>query len=125
MAPEFPRLLGRLARGDSTSPAAIGLFPRVSFCVNLRYMLDTDTVCFALRDVGKISERLITHKPTEICMSSITLSELRYGAELRNSSKLHRLFDEFTAGVNVLPFDSSSTAQFGKPAADLTRKGWF
>jgi len=49
------------------------------------YMLDTDTVSFALRGQGRVATRLLAHRPSEICMSSLTLAELRYGAALRRS----------------------------------------
>ena len=55
------------------------------------YMLDTDTVSFALRGQGRVAARLLEHRPSELCISSITLAELRYGAEARRSRKLHRL----------------------------------
>jgi len=55
------------------------------------YMLDTDTVSFALRGQGRVAARLLGHRPSELCISSITLAELRFGAEARRSRKLHRL----------------------------------
>ena len=54
------------------------------------YMLDTDTVSFALRGRGRVVARLLEHRPSELCISSITLAELRYGAEALKSRKLHR-----------------------------------
>ena len=59
------------------------------------YMLDTDTVSFALRGRGAVASRLLEHRPSEICISSITLAELRFGAEARRSRKLHGLIDTF------------------------------
>ena len=55
-----------------------------------QYMLDTDTVSFALRGQGRVATRLLEHRPSELCLSSITLTELRYAAEARRSRKLHR-----------------------------------
>jgi tRNA(fMet)-specific endonuclease VapC len=59
------------------------------------YMLDTDTVSFALRGVGNVTIALVQRVPTELWISSITLAELRYGAERRQSNKLHALIDTF------------------------------
>jgi tRNA(fMet)-specific endonuclease VapC len=53
------------------------------------YMLDTDTVSFALRGVGNVGTALLKRTPSEVCISSITLAELRYGADHRQSKKLH------------------------------------
>jgi tRNA(fMet)-specific endonuclease VapC len=69
------------------------------------YMLDTDTVSFALRGYGRVAANLLAHRPSEIFVSSITLAELRFGAESKRSVRLHRLIDTFMDSVAVLPFD--------------------
>ena len=88
-----------------------------------QYMLDTDTVSFALRGHGRVKERILQHRPSEICISSITLGELRYGAERRNSQKLHELISAFSANVAVMPFDDTCADHFGRLAAELARRG--
>lgn len=87
------------------------------------FMLDTDSVSFALRGEGKIGARLLEHVPSELCISAITEAELRYGADRRKSSKLHRLIDKFTSGIEVVPFDTECAAWFGKVASRLIAKG--
>lgn len=87
------------------------------------FMLDTDTVSFALRGQGRVATRLLDHRPSEICISSITLAELRYGADMRRSRKLHGLIDAFAEAVAVVPFDGVAADRFGTVAASLTRKG--
>lgn len=87
------------------------------------FMLDTDTVSFALRGRGRVATHLLNHRPAEICLSSITLAELRYGAALRRSRKLHGLIDTFIEAVAVLPFDQVAAARFGTVAALLASQG--
>ncbi len=87
------------------------------------YMLDTDTVSFALRDQGGVATRLLEHRPSELCISSITLAELRYGAEKRRSRKLHRLIGTFVEAIAVMSFDQSAAGRFGAVAAALARRG--
>jgi tRNA(fMet)-specific endonuclease VapC len=87
------------------------------------YMLDTDTVSFALRGHGQVAARLLSHRPSEVCISSITLGELRYGAGVRRSRRLHRLIDTFTESVAVVSFDQSAADRFGIIAAALARRG--
>ena len=87
------------------------------------YMLDTDTVSFALRDQGGVATRLLEHRPSELCISSITLAELRYGAEKRRSRKLHRLIGTFVEAIAVMSFDQSAAGRFGAVAAALPRRG--
>lgn len=87
------------------------------------YMLDTDTVSFALRGHGQVASRLLDHRPSELCISSITLGELRYGAGMRRSRRLHQLIDTFVETIAVAPFDGTAADRFGAIAAVLARRG--
>ena len=88
-----------------------------------QYMLDTDTVSFALRGQGRVAARLLEHRPSELCVSSITLAELRYGAERRRSRRLHRLISTFVDAIEIMPFDQSAASRFATVAAALARRG--
>lgn len=87
------------------------------------FMLDTDSVSFALRGRGNVGARILDHRPSEICVSSITLAELRYGADRRGSPRLHALIDTFISNVAVLPFDEECAARFGALGAQLSARG--
>ena len=87
------------------------------------YMLDTDSVSLALRGQGDVAERILDHRPSDICISSITLAELRYGAEKRKSQKLHALITVFVDSVAVLLFDETASVEFGIVATALAQKG--
>lgn len=88
-----------------------------------QYMLDTDTVSFALRGHGRVAARVLEHRPSELSVSSITLAELRFGAEARRSRKLHRLISTFVESVAVVPFDQRAADRFVTVAASLARRG--
>jgi tRNA(fMet)-specific endonuclease VapC len=88
-----------------------------------RYMLDTDTVSFALRGQGRVASRILDHRPSELCISSISLAELRFGAQANRSRKLHRLIDAFAEAVAVVPFDHLAADRFAGVAAALARRG--
>ncbi len=88
-----------------------------------RYMLDTDTVSYALRGYGHAGERVLALSPSDVCMSALTLSELRYGADLRGSRKLHRLIDAFADGVDTVPYGAGAAVAYGRLAAALDKKG--
>jgi tRNA(fMet)-specific endonuclease VapC len=87
------------------------------------YMLDTDTVSFALRGVTSVTTRVRAHRPSELCASAITLAELRFGADRRGSRRLHKLLDTFFASVVVVPFDDVAALSFGKLGAALAGSG--
>jgi len=87
------------------------------------FMLDTDTVSFALRGRGQVATHLLDHRPSEISISSITLAELRYGADMKRSRKLHGLIDTFVEAIRVLPSDRTAADRFGPVATALAGKG--
>lgn len=91
--------------------------------MTLAYMLDTDTVSYALRGEGNVGQRLLERLPSECCISSITLGELRFGAAKRKSRKLTALIDTFARSVRVVAFDERAAAVFGRIAASLQAKG--
>ena len=91
--------------------------------MTLEYMLDTDTVSWALRGRGRVAARLLEHRPSQLCMSSITLAELRFGAEAKGSRKLHGLIDTFATTVAVSPFDKAASDRFGRVATALAKRG--
>ena len=88
-----------------------------------QYMLDTDMVSFALRGQGRVATRVLEHRPSELCISSITLAELRFGAEAHRSRKLHRLISTFVDAIEIMPFDQPAANRFATVAAALTRRG--
>jgi len=87
------------------------------------FMLDTDTVSFALRGQGRIGARLLEHRPSQLCISSITLAELRFGAETRRSRRLHDLISTFVESVEAVAFDQRAAGQFATIATVLARRG--
>jgi tRNA(fMet)-specific endonuclease VapC len=87
------------------------------------FMLDTDTVSYALRGTPVVVEKLIAHRRADLGLSSVTLAELRFGANKRDSKKIHRAIDAFLTGVDVLPFDVAAADRFGAIAATLSESG--
>ena len=89
----------------------------------MRYLLDTDSVSFALRGQGQVGARLQAQLPSDFCISTITLAELRYGADRKGSRKLHGLIDAFVASVEVVSFDEAAAAEFGRIGSILAERG--
>jgi tRNA(fMet)-specific endonuclease VapC len=76
-----------------------------------------------LRGQGDVAAHLLDHRPSGICISSITLAELRFGADSKGSRRLHRLIDTFVSSVQVLPFDQAAADRFGVVALALAKRG--
>jgi tRNA(fMet)-specific endonuclease VapC len=86
-------------------------------------MLDADSVSYALRGQGQVAERVLEHQPSDLCISAITLAELKFGAEAKRSQKIRRAIRTFTKDIAVLPFDEASAEQFGVLSAALAARG--
>ena len=89
----------------------------------MKYWLDTDSVRFALRGQGEVGTRIRAQRPSDLCMSAITLAELRYGADRKGSRKLHALIDTFAVAVEVAPFDEVAAAEYGRIGSVLAERG--
>ncbi len=86
-------------------------------------MLDTDSVSYVIRGAGRVAETLVTHQPSEICLSAITLAELQYGAERLQSQKMARAVERVSRTLHVEPFDEDCARTFGRIAATLASRG--
>lgn len=86
-------------------------------------MLDTDSVSFALRGEGRVGAQILEHRPSELCVSAITVAELYFGVERRRSARLRTLVETFVANVGVLPFDDACARHFALLAAKLATRG--
>lgn len=89
----------------------------------MKYLLDTDSVSFALRGHGQVGARLQAQRPSDLGISVITLAELRYGADRKGSRKLHGLIDTFAEAVEVVSFDEAAAAEFGRIGSILAERG--
>jgi tRNA(fMet)-specific endonuclease VapC len=87
------------------------------------YMLDTNAVSYALRGKGQVASRVRARAPSDLCVSAITVAELRYGADKLGSAKLHALIDTFVANVVAQPFGQFEATRYGKLAAELAAAG--
>ena len=79
-----------------------------------RFMLDTNTVSYALRgDPPVVRERLSRVPVEQVCISTITEAELLAGLALKPEAiKLAALVNKFLAGVTVLPWDSGAAKSY-------------
>ena len=80
-------------------------------------------VSFALRGQHGVGAKLLEHAPSEVCISAICLSELRFGADRRASKRPHRLLDTFTMHIAVEPFYAVAATMFGRLCARLEANG--
>jgi tRNA(fMet)-specific endonuclease VapC len=89
----------------------------------VKYLLDTDSVSFALRGQGEVATRIKARRPSDLCLSAITVAELRYGADRKGSRKLHALIGTFVSAIEVAPFDEAAAVEFGRIGCLLAERG--
>jgi tRNA(fMet)-specific endonuclease VapC len=71
---------------------------------------------------GRVAERLLGCRPSQLCISSITLAGLRFGAQARRSRKLYGLITTFVESVEAVVFDQRAADHFGTVAKALARR---
>jgi tRNA(fMet)-specific endonuclease VapC len=90
----------------------------------LQYMLDTSICIHVIRNYPPELRQRFNRLAEELCMSSITLGELHYGAEksTRRDENLQAI-EQFTARLEVLAFAEKAAAHYGQILAQLDRVG--
>jgi len=90
----------------------------------LKYMLDTDTVIYTIKNKPKHMRERFTRHSGLLCISAVTFGELVYGAE-KSDQPLRNLADVegLAARLSVMPFDDHAATQFGQVRAELAKKG--
>lgn len=90
----------------------------------LRYMLDTNICIFTVKSRPPQVREAFNRHHGQICISSVTLMELIYGAEKsahpeRNLS----VVEGFAARLEVLAYDEIAASHTGQLRAELARSG--
>jgi tRNA(fMet)-specific endonuclease VapC len=90
----------------------------------LAYMLDTNICIYVMKTYPSALREKFNALAEQLCISSITLGELHYGAEksARHAENLTAI-DHFVARLEVLPFGDKAAGQYGQLRAELERVG--
>lgn len=90
----------------------------------LKYLLDTNIVIYVLKRRPKEVLDVFNINTSRMAISSITLSELLYGAEKsQNIDKNLEAIEEFISHLDVLPYDAKASQHYGQIKAALEKKG--
>jgi tRNA(fMet)-specific endonuclease VapC len=89
------------------------------------FLLDTNICIYLIKRQSKaLLARITAHAPTEVAMSSVTLTELEYGVEKSAAiAKNRRALDLFVAPFEVVPFGVEGARVYGRIRAELERRG--
>lgn len=90
----------------------------------LRYMLDTNICIYVINDRPSEVRRIFNERAEQLCISSVSLAELHYGAAKSESpARSFGVVGSFAARLEVLPFEEKAAAHYGEIRADLERAG--
>lgn len=91
----------------------------------MKYVLDTNICVFVIRQKPwVVVEKFKQFVADELAISSVTLAELRYGADKSSDpGKNHAALDLFLAPLAIADFDSQAAEHYGVVRADLERRG--
>lgn len=91
----------------------------------MTYLLDTCICIYLIRQKSsEIKQKFDFFSVGDLCVSSITESELRYGAEKSTDpNKNHRKLDQFFLTLPVIPFSHEAAVKYGKIRAVLEKSG--
>jgi len=90
----------------------------------LKYMLDTNIVIYVLKRRPIQVLDIFNQNTNRMAISSITLSELIYGAEKsQNISKNLEAVEDFISHIEVLSYDQKTSQTYGQIKAKLENNG--
>jgi tRNA(fMet)-specific endonuclease VapC len=90
----------------------------------MRFMLDTNTVSYLLRDHPSVTKHVVEMPMSSLCISVITEAELLFGLAKRPEAiRLKKAVSEFLKRVEVLPWDRAAAECYGTIRAKIEGNG--
>ena len=93
----------------------------------MRFLLDTNTLIYVINRQARhaaVLDRFSREPPENLCVSAITLAELRYGiAKSKRSEANRRAFLQAVETLSIAPFDARAAESYGLVRAELEASG--
>ncbi len=91
----------------------------------MKYLLDTNICIFVIKKKpALVLQRFVQQPADEVGISSVTLAELRYGADKSAApARNHAALDGFLAPILVADFDSLAADRYGKVRTYVEQQG--
>jgi len=88
------------------------------------YILDTNTLIYFFKGIGRVGETLLATPPKDIGLPTIVLYEISVGIEKSISpEKRKRQLGQFTEVVNIIPFGQKEAFFAAGLRAELEKRG--
>jgi tRNA(fMet)-specific endonuclease VapC len=92
--------------------------------MSIRFLLDTNTVSFHIRQSSAALQRRFHATPADqVGLSVVTEMEVRYGLARNPALRIAPLVEEFLAGITILPLTSEAASHYARVRAELDRRG--
>ncbi len=91
----------------------------------MKYMLDTNMCIYLIKKQPQdVFEKFKTLDVGDVCISSVTLSELMYGVQKSlHQEKNQAALEEFLSPIEVFPYDEYAAVCYGQIRASLEKNG--
>lgn len=91
----------------------------------MKYLLDTNVwVDYLTGRYPSVAARIQESRPDDLCLSSVVMAELRFGAEKsRRKKSNHDLLDTLAREVRCVDFDLEGARTYGTLRATLEKRG--
>lgn len=90
----------------------------------MKFLLDTDTCIYALKQNEAVLQRLLAQSPQDVAVSVITEAELRTGAaKSAAAARTLHMIENFLRPLAILEFTSSDAVSYAQIRARLERAG--
>ncbi len=91
----------------------------------MKLMLDTNICIYIIKQQPEsVLKRFLDYQVGDICISTITLSELLFGvAKSKYKAKNSKALEEFLIPLEILPFDEEAAQVYGEIRASLEEAG--
>jgi tRNA(fMet)-specific endonuclease VapC len=88
------------------------------------YLLDTNTVIYFFKGMGRVSEHLLQTDRREVAIPAISLFELETGvAKAKSSERLRSQLDSFVSAIRIVPFEGCTARVAARIRATLETRG--
>ena len=91
----------------------------------MKYMLDTNICIYLInKRPGQVFEKFKTLKVGDVCISTVTFSELMYGVrKSQHPEKNRAALSEFLSPIDIIAFDEVAADCYGEIRATLEKEG--
>ncbi len=93
--------------------------------MGIMYLLDTNIISYWMRGDRKVIDRIKTHSPSELSLSTITLAEILYGIEKSPIKKRERRLKikQISSLLALYSFDEEAAGGYAVIRTQLEKKG--